>query len=211
MTYHTASCHLVSHAQEKSCYDEAMARKQTHPADVLVWSSNLWNFADGLLGPLFAVFAQKVGGNILDISWAWGIYLVAMGVFIIIVGFVSDRMPKLPILFSGYILTAALTFCYLFVSTPTQLFVLQGAMGFALALTNPTHYALYARYVREKKGDGVQWGLADGRDKIATGLAVFAGGVLVTATSFEVLFITMGVLQIGVAAYLAQLFWRDVR
>lgn len=171
-----------------------------------MWSSNVWNFADGLLGPLFAVFAQKVGGSVLDIGWAWGIYLVVSGICIIGVGYVSDRLPKLPILFTGYLLVAALTFCYLLVSTPLQLFVLQAAMGFALALTNPTFYALYATYVRDDKG-GAAWGLADGRDKIATGLAVFAGGMIVSTYGFQTLFVVMGLLQLVSTAYIARLFY----
>lgn len=38
---------------------------------ILLWSSNLWALGEGMLGPLFAVFAQRIGGNILDITWAW--------------------------------------------------------------------------------------------------------------------------------------------
>jgi hypothetical protein len=40
---------------------------------LLLWSSNLWSLGEGMLGPLFAVFAQGIGGNILDITWAWAI------------------------------------------------------------------------------------------------------------------------------------------
>jgi hypothetical protein len=40
---------------------------------LLLWISNLWSFGEGMLGPLFAVFAQHVGGNVLDITWAWAI------------------------------------------------------------------------------------------------------------------------------------------
>jgi len=178
----------------------------TKSARILIWSSNFWNFADGLLGPLFAVFAQKVGGNVLDIAWAWGVYLVVTGVCIVIVGYVSDKLPKLPILFSGYILTAVLTFGYLFVTTPMQLLLLQAAMGFALALTNPTYMSLLGRFSIAGGKEGTTWGWADGRDKIATGLAVFAGGMIVSAYSFETLFIVMGTLQLVATAFIALLF-----
>lgn len=175
-------------------------------ARILIWSSNFWNFADGLLGPLFAVFAQNVGGNVLDIAWAWGVYLIVTGVFIVIVGYVSDRIPKLPILFAGYILTAILTFGYLFVTTPSQLLLLQAAMGIALALTNPTYMSLLGRFSREGGKEGTTWGWADGRDKIATGLAVFAGGLIVSTWSFEALFLIMGTLQLVATAFIAILF-----
>lgn len=173
---------------------------------ILVWSSNIWNFADGLLGPLFAVFAQQVGGSVLDIAWAWGIYLVVTGVFIVIIGHISDKIPKLPILFLGYLLTALFTFAYLLVHTPFELFLVQAAIGFALALTNPTWFALMGRYSAGKR-EGSAWGWADGRDKIATGLAVVAGGFIVHATSFKTLFIIMGCLQLVACLYLARLFY----
>jgi hypothetical protein len=38
---------------------------------VLMTGSLLWYFGDGMLGPLFVVFAERIGGNILEIAWAW--------------------------------------------------------------------------------------------------------------------------------------------
>ncbi len=175
-------------------------------ASILIWSSNLWNFGDGLLGPLFAVFAQKVGGNVLDIAWAWGVYLIIMGVGIIIVGHISDRVSKLNLLMLGYILSTLCTFAYLLVDSAQMLFIVQGGLGIATALANPTYFALLSKYSSGDR-DGTMWGWADGRDKIAIGLAVFSGGVIVSHYGFSVLFVTMGILQIAAALYLAKLFY----
>jgi hypothetical protein len=65
------------------------ARQQEH---VLLWSSNLWSLGESLLGPLFAVFAQDVGGNIVDITGAWAIYLGMTGAPTIVSGCVSDQI-----------------------------------------------------------------------------------------------------------------------
>ena len=43
---------------------------------ILLYSSNLWSFASGMFGPIFAIFAEKIGGNIRDITAAWAIYLM---------------------------------------------------------------------------------------------------------------------------------------
>ena len=176
---------------------------------ILVLSSNLWNLADGLLGPLFAVFAQRVGGNILDITWAWGAYLIIMGIGIIVVGHVSDRVSKLKLLFTGYILTTACTFSYLLVHSAAGLFIVQAGLGIATALSNPTHYALLAQYSKSAERDGALWGWADGRDKIATGLAIFAGGFIVSAWSFDALFIIMGTISLCATLYLSRLLYRE--
>lgn len=164
-------------------------------------------FSGWTFGPLFAVFAQRVGGNILDITWAWGAYLIIMGVGIIVVGSISDRVSKLNLLFAGYILPTVCTFSYLLVHSTTALFIVQAGLGIATALTNPTHYALLSTYSKNTERDGALWGWADGRDKIATGLAICAGGFIVSAWSFDALFIIMGTISLFATLYLSRLLY----
>jgi len=125
---------------------------------ILLWSSNIWNFADGMFGPLLAIFAARIGGNILDISWAWSIYLIATGVFTIVVGKIADRLGHEWLMLAGYALTAAFTFAYIAVGTPLGLFLVQAGLGLALALSNPTWSALYDRYSGDGTKDGSVWG-----------------------------------------------------
>src|SRR5438094_1394979 len=117
---------------------------------LLLWSSNLWSFGEGMLGPLFAVFAQRIGGNVLDITWAWAIYLGMTGVLTIGAGGVSDRIwqwcGRERLLVAGYALNALCTFGYLFVHTTMDLFLVQAGLGVALAPSTPTPRARYAGY-----------------------------------------------------------------
>lgn len=164
-------------------------------ARILLYSSNIWFFGEGLLGPLFAVFSQKIGGNVLDIAWAWAVYLVVSGVFEIGVGKLSDsKIDKTKLMIAGYILNAAATFGYLMVSNQLQFFALQVALGVAAALATPTWQALYAKYA-DKDHDGYAWGLADGDAKIITGVSAVLGGVIVSTVGFSWLFFIMGLLQ----------------
>jgi MFS family permease len=162
---------------------------------ILLWSSNLWMFSDGLLGPLFAVFTAEIGGSILDITAAWAIFTIVTGILTIVVGKVADRIGHERLLVSGYGLNAVFTFAYLWVDGPMDLFIVQAGLGLSLALANPTWAALYDRFSNDKK-DGALWGAAYGHASIATGVATIAGGYIVTRTSFEVLFILMGTLQV---------------
>lgn len=168
---------------------------------ILLWSSNIWIFADGLLGPLFAVFAQKVGGDVLEITWAWAIYLIATGIASMVVGKISDvYIKKETLLTAGYALTALFTFGYLFVSTPVHLFVVQAGLGLALALCNAPWFALYDEYSDDDQ-NGYIWGLTDGLGKIIGGTAIIVGGFIVSVFSFNALFITMGILQTAALLY----------
>jgi MFS family permease len=148
-----------------------------------------------MLGPLFAIFGQKIGGNILDISWAWALYLITLGIFIIVVGKISDKIGKEKLLVIGYGLNAIFTFSYLLVSNPYKLFAVQFGLGIAAALATPTWSSLYAKY-EDKKHDGAAWGLVTGTDRIITGLALMTGGFIITYYSFNVLFVIMGCIQI---------------
>lgn len=162
----------------------------------LLLGGNIWYFGEGLLGPLFAVFTQRVGGDILEISWAWAIYLIVFGVLTIVFGKISDKYSKEKIMLMGYGLNALVTFAYIFVSSPIHLFIVQAGLGVAAALATPTWDALYDKYSGDGSSDGTLWGIADGLPKIATGIAVVIGGLIVTKASFTILFVMMGIIQV---------------
>lgn len=166
------------------------------PMRVLLVADMIWYFGEGMLGPLFAIFTEKIGGDVLDISWAWAIYLVVSGVLTVVVGKVSDtRMSKRSLLIAGYILNAVCTFGYLFIHTSAQLFFLQALLGLSAALATPTWDALYSGY-EDPKHSGLAWGLSDGLQKVFTGIAIVAGGVVVSMFGFSVLFVIMGIIQV---------------
>lgn len=172
---------------------------------ILLYGANIWYFGEGMLGPLFAVFAERVGGDVLDISWAWATYLIFSGVFYIVVGKITDKYNNTEkTMVFGYALNALFTFGFLFVSKPWHLFVVQAGLGIAVALATPTWDALYAKH-EDRKHAGFQWGLAGGEEKIVTGVAIVIGGYLVSLISFTVLFLTMGIIQVVATIYQAQI------
>lgn len=153
-------------------------------------------FGEGMLGPLFAVFAQKVWGDVLNITRARATYLIVTWVLIVIIWKISDKIiNKRKLVFAGYILNAILTFAYLLVSSPAQLLILQAWLGVAAALATPTRDALYSKYSNKKWSWFIR-GLADGGTEIFTGLAVIIGWLIIVYASFSTLFIIMGIVQI---------------
>ena len=163
---------------------------------ILLWGANIWFFGEGMLGPLFAVFAEKVGGDILDITWAWATYLMVTGIVYIIVGkIINGKNYKAKVMIAGYALNALLTFGYLFVSNPWQLFTVQAGLGIAEALGTPAWDALYAKNIKEDH-DTYAWGMATGQSQIVTGIAIVCGGLIAHYYSFNALFITMGCIQV---------------
>lgn len=168
---------------------------------ILLYSNNLWVFGEGMLGPLFAVFAQRLGGSILDISWAWSIYLIVTGILVIVIGKISDvKISKEKLMITGSFLNALFTFGYIFVSSPVQLFLVEAGLGVAAALSSATWSALYSKHGDSSKA-GYMWGLANGQAQLTMGVAIIVGGFIVNHFSFTILFITMGIIQAIAAIY----------
>jgi hypothetical protein len=177
----------------------------TKTAKILLLGANIWYFGEGMMGPLFAVFAEKIGGDILDITWAWATYLIITGIFYIITGrLLNNKNYKTKVMVAGYTINAIFTFGYLAVDTPLKLFFIQAGLGIAEAIGTPAWDALYSKNQHEDI-DSYAWGLSAGQSQIVTGLAFGLGGVITHFISFEALFITMGSIQIVAAIVTAQL------
>lgn len=170
--------------------------------------ASFWWLGEGLFGPLFAIFAGRVGGNILDISWAWAIYLLVTGVLEMFIGRISDKIGHAKLMVMGYALNAVFTFGYLFIHNTTGLFIVQAGLGVSLALADPTWDALYAKYEDRRRG-GYIWGLEHGIEEIITGVSIFLGGLIVAYFSFTVLFLVMGLIQTIGAIYQAKILYLD--
>lgn len=163
---------------------------------ILLISSSLWFFGEGLLGPLFAVFSEKIGGDILDITWAWAVYLILSGILYVFFGRILRKSSyKQHAMLFGYFLNAILTFCYLLVHHTYQLFLLQVGFAVAEAISTPIWDAMFASDL-EQADDSLFWGIAGGHSHIITGIAVAIGGLITYYISFDVLFIVMGCIQL---------------
>jgi len=175
------------------------------PITILLYGSNIWSLGEGMLGPLLAVFTKRVGGDVLDISWALATYLIIGGSLYIFVGKITvSYVSKEKTMVGGYALNALFTFGYLFVSAPWHLFIVQAGLGIATAMATPTWDALYAKH--EDRGNaGFQWALAGGQSQIITGISIIAAGYIVSLASFTTLFLTMGVIQVIATIYQAQI------
>lgn len=174
---------------------------------LLLTGANIWYFGEGMMGPLFAVFSEKVGGDILDITWAWSTYLVITGIFYIIVGkLINGKKYKEAVMVAGYTLNALFTFGYLFVHNPLQLFLVQAGLGIAEAIGTPAWDTLYAKNITDEM-DSYAWGLSTGQSQIVTGVAFAIGGLITHFISFEALFITMGSIQVLAALVTSRLLF----
>lgn len=159
---------------------------------LLLWSSNLWGLGLGMFGPLYAVFAREVGGDVLELTWVYAAYLFVMGIGVIYVGKFGDKVGHERLLVFGRVLGTIATFGYLFVGSIASLFIVQIILGIAFAFSEPSWYALYDKHSGDGGNDGYVWGLSAGLWYMAQGTGLVIGGYIVTWYSFDALFVTMG-------------------
>lgn len=171
----------------------------------LLYASSLWNFGEGMLWPLFAVYTQRIGWDIFDISWAWATYLIVAGIMYIVVGKIADwKNSKDKIMILWYALNACFTFWYIFVSQPYHLFIVQIGLAIAAALATPTRNALYSEN-EDKNHGALEWWYADGLSQIMTWIALLIWWYIIEIQWFTVLFVIMWVVQVIATIYQAQI------
>jgi MFS family permease len=173
---------------------------------ILLWSSNLMGFGMGMFGPLYAVFAIEVGGDIFEISFVYALYLVFMGIGIIVVGKIADKKrDHARLLVAGYALSAVAAFGYMTVDSIHSLLFVQILVGLSTALSTATWYALYDKFSGDGDTDGYVWGLSSGLICVFQGVAMVLGGWLVFQYSFDVLFAVMGLVLTVSTLYQARI------
>lgn len=163
---------------------------------VLLRASFLAIFALGLFGPLYAIFVQEIGGDILDVGIAYAIFSVATGLFVLIFGtsrFFSENVRLMVVL--GYALWTVGYAGYFFVQNPAHLFFVQIVLGIAGGILEPSWDSVYAAELGEAEAS-FHWSLWSGGQSLITGAAAFLGSFIVATYSFRLLFLIMAVFNL---------------
>ena len=93
---------------------------------ILLWSSFLINLSAGLLGPIYAIFVENIGGNLLTAGSAYATFSISSGILIYFLGKWEDKLKHQErILLLGRFLTILRTAGYLLVQSPIHLFGVQ--------------------------------------------------------------------------------------
>lgn len=164
---------------------------------ILLLSDGLFILAAASLGPIYAIFVEEVGGDILTAGISFAIFAFVMGILILILGRIEDTILKETELwiFAGYLILAFGFFSYSFVKFPWQLFIVQIILGIGEAIQTPAYSAVYSRHL-EPKRYAFQWGAWDATRNFATAIGAVVGAVLVTLFGFKILFVIMGTLAL---------------
>ncbi|HZJ41704.1 MAG TPA: MFS transporter [Patescibacteria group bacterium] len=172
---------------------------------ILLSTNAMILMAGAMLGPIYALFVERIGGNLMDASIAGGIFAFVAGVTTLISGKYSDKIKENElIIVLGYLIMAIGFFLYFWVNSIVFLFVVQAIIGLGEAIYSPAFDAVYSKHLDGHKS-GTQWGAWESMNYFTTAIGAIVGGALVTLFGFQIIFIIMGSLCFSSALYVFQL------
>ncbi len=158
--------------------------------------------AAAMLGPIYALFVEEIGGDLLDASIAGAIFALTAGFVTLISGRLSDKIRHSEfVVILGYVLIGTGFFMYQFVDSIMFLFAIQILIGFGEAIYSPAFDKLYSAHL-DKGKSGTQWGAWEGMNYFTAAFGALVGGLIVTRFGFDAIFIIMAALSYISASYL---------
>lgn len=164
-------------------------------SDLIFWSG--W----GLLAPIFAIFVEKniVGGNLIVIGTASGIYWILKSLLRIPIGIFLDlrkgEEDDFWFLFFGLILSSLVPFGYLIAKYPFHIYLLQVLQAFGMAMILSSWTAIFTRHI-DKGKEATEWGIDATFTGLGIGISGILGGLIANTFGFKTVFILVGILGI---------------
>lgn len=169
---------------------------------VLLVTNAMILISAAMLGPIYALFVEKIGGSLLDASLTSAIFAFAAGLTTLSAGRYIDKIkrPHFIVIF-GYLVMGLSFILYMFVNTIWALFSVQILIGFAEAISYPAFDAVYSKHLTRGK-IGTEWGAWESVNFFSAAIGATIGGFIATIFGFNGLFTIMAGLCFLSAIYM---------
>jgi MFS family permease len=148
-------------------------------------------FSEGIILPIYAVFVQNIGGDILDASSAMAVFLITEGIFTFLVHKSKwVQRHRIPVMVAGWAIWVIGIASYLAVSSIATLFATQILTAIGNALADPIFDQELANHT-DKKSEEFEWGFFEGINSIVQGFGALLGGLVAAIFGFKTLLSVM--------------------
>jgi predicted MFS family arabinose efflux permease len=176
-----------------------------HALRILLSTNALILLAAAMLGPIYAIFVERIGGDLMDASLAGGIFALVAGIVTLISGKYTDRIKEQEIVvIVGYLIIGCGFMVYSVVNSIAGLFLVQAIIGIGEAIYSPAFDAVYSKHLSVSKS-GAQWGAWESMNYFTSSAGAILGGIIVTVFGFNALFFLMTALCFLSAFYIYRL------
>lgn len=158
---------------------------------VLFQANGIFIFGASLLGPLYAVYVERIVSTPMAISASAAAFLIASTLFTLLIAQFGDRVrEKEYLLMGGFLIRALAWIAYIFVDSMTTLLLVQVLLGLGEALGSPSFNALFAQHLDhgETVRDYSSWNVFH---SLISATGVVVGGFIATYFGFTPVFIVM--------------------
>ncbi|MFQ6010384.1 MAG: MFS transporter [Candidatus Aenigmatarchaeota archaeon] len=133
---------------------------------ILLLASAMFMLAGGLFGPIYAIFVEEIGGDLLTAGAAYSAFAIASGVLIFFISRWEDHVKHQEnLVVIGFGLSCIGFFGYLLIKNPLDLFIVQVVFGIGEAVGTPAWDGMYSKYLEKGKfvsewACGKQWSIS---------------------------------------------------
>jgi MFS family permease len=178
------------------------------PLAPLLVSAFLWSLVTGAVYAVWANYmVSELGYSQATMSRLWSLASTSEFPLMIVAGWLSDRIGRLPMLSLGFLAWTVVFLGYVFVPGMPWIIAIQLTRGFAYSAFTATAMT-YATEVRAKSQRGEASGLYSSAGGIGSILGSSMGGILTELTGFRTMIATNAGLIFGGAVYLAAVIVR---
>lgn len=161
---------------------------------LLLITDAFYLLSGGLLGPIYALYVKKIGGDLLDASNAFALFMITAAIVVFLLASWEDKSKhQKKFVIAGYGIGVIGYGGYLLVNSPLSLFIVQAVLGLSIALKDPAYDALFSN---SQKHLAMAWGEWEALDYLALGIGALAGGYIAQELGFPALLWCMFVLSV---------------
>ncbi|MBI4993896.1 MFS transporter [Candidatus Wolfebacteria bacterium] len=158
---------------------------------ILVSAYGLSTFSEGILLPIYAIFVQKVGGDILDAASAVAVYFFIQGGTEIWLHKQNwSYKYRMHLMTGGWLVWLLGIGTYFIIESINTLLLAQILTGLGNAIANPAFDAEFAEKT-DKNISEYEYSVFEGLQDISQGIAAVLGGIIATTYGFKTLIFLM--------------------
>lgn len=176
---------------------------------ILIMLNMVFTFVVGVFAPFYAIFVQRIGGDIAFAGVSWAVFTIISGILILFFVKWELRVREQELLLAlGYFIRGIVFISYAFMVSMSQLIMTQALWGIAVAIGVPAFDAIYSAHT-SRDGSIAEWGGLEGMSYLASGFAALIGGFAIKSFGFQPIFFAMATVSFFLALYV-WLLPRDV-
>lgn len=161
---------------------------------VFTIANSLTNFGWGLIGPFYYLYVSQLGGGSLEqFGIAFGIMYFASALASLIAGKYSDKLGRKPFLISTSLMYAIIIYSYTLINSTIQLYIVQALIGIIGSVEHTVNTSFLGD-ITKKSRRGFQIGVFNSLVEMFSGVAIIAGGFLIGAAGFKIIFYIVSIL-----------------